>query len=49
MGLWASATRWGRASAIGASLLFGPAFAANGEVLHAVYSVTLIGLPIGVA
>jgi Protein of unknown function (DUF3108) len=49
MCLWALAKRLGWASAIGAFILFGPAFAANGEVLHAVYSVSLIGLPIGVA
>jgi len=49
MGLWASATRMGRAFGIGVFLLSGRAPAANGEVLHAVYSVSLIGLPIGVA
>jgi hypothetical protein len=49
MCLWALAKRLGWGSAIAAFILFGPAFAANGEVLHAVYSVSLIGLPIGVA
>ena len=50
MGLWASATRFGRAFGIGLLLLqSGPATAANADVLHAVYSVSLIGLPIGVA
>jgi hypothetical protein len=49
MGLWASATHYGRACGIGAFLLFGSALAANADVLHAVYSVSLIGLPIGTA
>ena len=42
MGLWASATRFGRAFGIGVLLLqSGPATAANADVLHAVYSVSL--------
>jgi len=50
MGLWASTTRFGRAFGIGVLLLqSGPATAANADVLHAIYSVSLIGLPIGVA
>jgi hypothetical protein len=49
MGLWASATRFGRTFAIGAFVLFGSPPAANADVLHAVYGVSLIGLPIGVA
>ena len=49
MSLWASATHFGLTFGICAFVLFGSIPAANADVLHAVYGVSLIGLPIGVA
>jgi hypothetical protein len=49
MGLGGTATRLGRTFAAGALILSGSVLPAYADVLHAIYNVSIIGLPVGVA